>query len=166
MSTHTRTCGNVDVYPCDAPSGTILRDTIYCINLSQADTQFRLFTVPCKILLGPTLSGYAHGSRKGFPFHYPFLLTFRFEEGLWISRFPRKRCPHMPGSETPPGCSPTCITLKLMLPSLPDHEVGTREMVISELNSPPVLPPVNASANVLLQSPHDSRLVWCAKPSP
>lgn len=44
-----------------------------------------------------------HGSRKVFPFHCPFLFAFRFEKDPWISRFPRKRCPHMPGSKTPPG---------------------------------------------------------------
>ena len=36
-----------------------------------------------------------HGSRVGFPFHCPFLLVSWFEDNLWISRFPRKECPHM-----------------------------------------------------------------------
>jgi len=66
----------------------------------------------------------------------------------------------MPSSSTPPGRSVARITLQLVLPSQPDHVAGTRKLVISELNSPPVLPSVNASATALLQLPHDSRMVW------
>ncbi len=81
------------------------------------------------------------------------------KENSRISRFPRKECPHMPSSSTPPGRSIARIALQLVLPSQSDHVVGTRKLVISELNSPPVLPSVNASATALLQLPHDSRLV-------
>ena len=109
-------------------------------------------------------------------FRKPFVPAVRFspslavphhtKENSRISRFPRKECPHMPSSSTPPGRSIARLTLQIVLPSLPDHEVGTRKLVISELNSPPVLPSVNASATALLQLPHDSRLVCFAKPSP
>ena len=39
------------------------------------------------------------------------------------------------------------------------------ELVISELNSPPVCAPVNASAGMLPSPPHDSGSEWFATPS-
>jgi hypothetical protein len=53
------------------------------------------------------------------------------------------------------------VTLPGVWPSLPVHEVGTRKLVISELNSSPALSPVNKTspkADVLPQPPHDSGL--------
>ena len=65
------------------------------------------------------------------------------KENSRISRFPRKECPHMPSSSTPPGRSIARIALQLMLPSQTDHVVGTQKLVISELNSPPVRFPLS-----------------------
>lgn len=50
------------------------------------------------------------------------------------------------------------LTLLVVWPSLPVHEVGTRKLVFSELDSPPAFSPVNASATALPQPPHDSGL--------
>jgi hypothetical protein len=48
----------------------------------------------------------------------------------------------------------------------PFHLLGLRNEVISELNSPPVLSPVNASPRPRGSSRHDSGPVWFARPSP
>jgi hypothetical protein len=51
------------------------------------------------------------------------------------------------------------LTLLLVWPSPSVHGVGTRKKVISELDSLPTLSPVNASADTLPYSPHDSGLL-------
>ena len=95
------------------------------------------------------------------------LLTFpmvsnRPSDSVWldpaeISRFSHRERPHMPGSMTPPNPVVTRVgSLPLMLPSPAEHRVGIRDEVISELNSPPVLSPVNASPRPRGSSRHDS----------
>ena len=74
-----------------------------------------------------------------------------------VSRFSCRERPHMPGSMTPPNPVVTRVgSLPLMLPSPATHRVGIRDEVISELNSPPVLSPVNASPRPRGSSRHDS----------
>ena len=74
-----------------------------------------------------------------------------------VSRFSCRERPHMPGSMTPPNPVVTRVgSLPLMLPSPAHHRVGIRDEVISELNSPPVLSPVNASPRPRGPSRHDS----------
>jgi len=70
----------------------------------------------------------------------------------------------MPSSLTPPEQVAARITRHPVLPSLSPNKIGLRYGLISELNSPPVLSPVNASLPPHGKSTHDSGPVWLARP--
>jgi hypothetical protein len=56
------------------------------------------------------------------------------------------------------------ITHPLVLPSAMLNDVGTPVAIISQLNTLPALPPVNASMAALRLATHDSGPGWLATP--